>query len=59
MNIHVLLKSLGRSAKINIWHTNINTCYSKCHVTSNKAKSKLECAEVKFQTRGRVRGCGK
>jgi hypothetical protein len=26
--------------------------YSKCHVTSNKAKSNLECAEVKFQTRG-------
>jgi hypothetical protein len=33
--------------------------YSKCHVTSNKAKSNLECAEVKFQTRGWVRGCDK
>jgi hypothetical protein len=31
-------------------------CYSKCHVTSNKAKSNLECAEDKFQTRGWVRG---
>jgi hypothetical protein len=30
--------------------------YSKCHVTSNKAKSNLECAEEKFQTRGWVRG---
>jgi hypothetical protein len=29
--------------------------YSKCHVTSNKAKSNLECAEEKFQTRGWVR----
>jgi hypothetical protein len=28
------------------------SCYSKCHVTSNKAKSNLECAEVKFQRRG-------
>jgi hypothetical protein len=34
-----------------------NFYYSKCHVTSNKAKSNLECAEVKFQTRGWVRGC--
>jgi hypothetical protein len=33
--------------------------YSKCHVTSNKAKSNLECAEEKFQTRGWVRGCEK
>jgi hypothetical protein len=32
---------------------------SKCHVTSNKAKSNLECAEDKFQTRGCVRGCEK
>jgi hypothetical protein len=29
--------------------------YSKCHVTSNKVTSKLECAEDKFQTRGWVR----
>jgi hypothetical protein len=29
--------------------------YSKCHVTSNKAKSNLECAEEQFQTRGWVR----
>jgi hypothetical protein len=29
--------------------------YSKCHVTSNKVTSKLECAENKFQTRGWVR----
>jgi hypothetical protein len=29
--------------------------YSKCHVTLNKAKSNLECAEEKFQTRGWVR----
>jgi hypothetical protein len=34
-------------------------CYSKCHVTSNKDKSNLECAEEKFQTRGWVRGCEK
>jgi hypothetical protein len=27
----------------------------KCHVTSNKAKSNLECAEENLQTRGRVR----
>jgi hypothetical protein len=33
--------------------------YSKCHVTSNKAKSNLECAEDKFQTRGWVQGCEK
>jgi hypothetical protein len=33
--------------------------YSKCHVTSNKAKSNLECAEEKFQTRGWVRVCEK
>jgi hypothetical protein len=26
-------------------------CYSKCHVTSNKVTSKIECAEDKFQTR--------
>jgi hypothetical protein len=32
--------------------------YSKCHVTSNKAKSNLECAEEKFQTRGWGRGVG-
>jgi hypothetical protein len=31
--------------------------YSKRHVTSNKAKSNLECAEEKFQTRGWVGGC--
>jgi hypothetical protein len=30
------------------------TIYSKCHVTSNKVTSKLECAEDKFQTRGWV-----
>jgi hypothetical protein len=29
--------------------------YSKCHVTSNKAKSNFQCAEEKFQTRGWVR----
>jgi hypothetical protein len=29
--------------------------YSKCHLTSNKVTSKLECAEDKFQTRGWVR----
>jgi hypothetical protein len=28
--------------------------YSKCHVTSNKANSNLECAEDKFQKRGWV-----
>jgi hypothetical protein len=28
--------------------------YGKCHVTSNKAKSNLECAEEIFQTRGWV-----
>jgi hypothetical protein len=33
--------------------------YSKCHVTSNRAKSNLECAEEEFQTRGWVRGCEK
>jgi hypothetical protein len=33
--------------------------YSKCHVTSNKANSNLECAEDKFQTRGWVQGCEK
>jgi hypothetical protein len=33
--------------------------YSKCHVTSNKAKSNLECAEEKFQTRWWVQGCEK
>jgi hypothetical protein len=38
--------------------TNISF-YSKCHVTSNKANSKLECAEDKFQTRGWVQGCEK
>jgi hypothetical protein len=30
--------------------------YSKCLVTSNKAKSNLGCAEEKFQTRGWVLG---
>jgi hypothetical protein len=30
------------------------TMYSKCHVTSNKAKSNLECAEDKFQTENSV-----
>jgi hypothetical protein len=35
------------------------TWYSKCHVTSNKAKSNLECTEEEFQTRGWVRGCEK
>jgi hypothetical protein len=34
---------------------NIVMFYSKCHVTSNKVTSKLECAEDKFQTRGWVR----
>jgi hypothetical protein len=34
---------------------NINNNYSKCHVTSNKVTSKLECAEGKFQTREWVR----
>jgi hypothetical protein len=38
---------------------NLITAYSKCHVTSNKDKSNLECAEVKFQTKGWVRGCDK
>jgi hypothetical protein len=33
-----------------------HNAYSKCHVTSNKAKSNLECAEDKFQTRGWIRG---
>jgi hypothetical protein len=33
--------------------------YSKCHVTSNKANSNLECAEDKFQTRGWIEGCEK
>jgi hypothetical protein len=33
--------------------------YSKCHVTSNKAKSNLECTEEKFQTRGWVWKCEK
>jgi hypothetical protein len=33
--------------------------YSKCHVTSNKANSDLECAEDKFQIRGWVQGCEK
>jgi hypothetical protein len=32
------------------------TIISKCHVTSNKVTSKLECAEDKFQTRGWVPG---
>jgi hypothetical protein len=27
-------------------------CYSKCHLTSNKVTSKLECAEDKFHTKG-------
>jgi hypothetical protein len=31
--------------------------YSKCLLTSNKAKSNLGCAEEKFQTRGWVLGC--
>jgi hypothetical protein len=31
--------------------------YRQCHVTSNKAKSNLGCAEEKFQTRGWVLGC--
>jgi hypothetical protein len=29
--------------------------YSKCHVTSNKVTSEIECAEDKFQTREWVR----
>jgi hypothetical protein len=33
--------------------------FRKCHVTSNKANSNLECAEDKFQTRGWVQGCEK
>jgi hypothetical protein len=33
--------------------------YGKCHVTSNKANSNLECAEEKFQTREWVQGCEK
>jgi hypothetical protein len=37
----------------------VHVCYSKCHVTSNKANSNLECAEDKFQTRGWVQGCEK
>jgi hypothetical protein len=32
--------------------------YSKCHVTSDKAVSKPECAEENFQTRGWVLGTG-
>jgi hypothetical protein len=39
---------------LNIYTRNYK--YSKCHVTSNRAKSNLECAEDKFQTRGWVRG---
>jgi hypothetical protein len=35
------------------------SCYSKCHVTSNKANSNLEWAEDQFQTRGWVQGCEK
>jgi hypothetical protein len=31
--------------------------YSKCLVTSNKAKSNLGCAEENFQTKGWVLGC--
>jgi hypothetical protein len=37
----------------------IKIYYSKCHVTSNKANSNLQCAEEKFQTRGWVQRCEK
>jgi hypothetical protein len=51
------LKS-GFSARTHLTTQVCKIChnYSKCHVTSNKANSNLECAEDKFQTRGLVQG---
>jgi hypothetical protein len=55
--LKVLIKSYLR---ILCKYLNVETWrYSKCHVTSNKANSNLECAEDKFQTRGWVQGCEK